>query len=88
MRTCFIDAVSNGLRAEFVSVFSTIEGDPITEIYRTDETGSVTVLVDSTRDRFGSGRWESAVCSELVMDADSGLFIRSECGSWEPLGEP
>lgn len=57
-RRCFWDAYREGRPAEFISTSVSVEGDPVTTIYRSVAPGRVEVYVDATKDRFGSGRWE------------------------------
>lgn len=57
-RRCFWEAYRAGRPAEFVSTSVSVEGDPVTTIYRSVAPGRVEIYVDARRDRFGSGRWE------------------------------
>jgi hypothetical protein len=48
-----------------VSTRLTIEGDPITSIYRVLGAGRVEVFIDSTQDRWSDRTWERLDCSTL-----------------------
>lgn len=65
-RACFWKAYLDHQPAEFVSTRPTTEGDPITTIYRVLPDGSVEVFIDSTQDKWGSGRWEHLSCRSLA----------------------
>jgi hypothetical protein len=69
-RRCFIDAADAGTAAVFVRSQDTVEGDPIVEVWHTDENGSITLYVDATRDAFGSGEWETVGCTGLNVRQD------------------
>lgn len=67
-RECLLTAFEQGEPAEFISTRLTIEGDPLAIIYRvwpTDDASPVVLYIDSTRDQFGSGRWERLRCQEI-----------------------
>ncbi len=66
-RRCFWDAYLAGRPAEFVSTRPSIEGDPITTIYRVLGPGRIEVWIDATKDRFGSGTWEKLTCRSLRL---------------------
>jgi hypothetical protein len=89
-RACLLDAWRESRAAELVSERPSVEGDPITTIYRVHPDGSVDLFVDSTRDRFGSGEWERLTCLGLrpVRPEDgldeSWVFIEESCGPVEP----
>ena len=65
-RACFWKAYLEHQPSEFVSTRPTAEGDPITTIYRVLPDGSVEVFIDSTQDKWGSGRWEHLSCRTLA----------------------
>ena len=65
-RRCFIDRHMSAQPAVFVEQAPTTEGDPIVTVWRTLDDGTVTVAIDSTRDSFGSGAWESQTCGRLT----------------------
>lgn len=67
-RDCFWQAHEEARAAEFVSENSTMEGDPITWIYRSLEGGGAIVYVDSTKDRWSAMTWLRIECPELVID--------------------
>lgn len=89
-RECLIDAWRESRPAELISERPTVEGDPVTTIYRVLPDGSVEMFVDMTRDRYGSGEWERLVCSGLrpVREGDgldeSWIFVEEGCGTAEP----
>jgi hypothetical protein len=64
-RRRFWAAYQAGQPAEFTSTRPSVEGDPVTTIYRVLGPGRVEVFVDATHDRFGSGRWEKYACKGL-----------------------
>ena len=64
-RTCFWDGYQARRPAEFISTVTTIEGDPVTFIYRILPDGRIEVFVDSTQDRFGSRTWARLDCTRL-----------------------
>ncbi len=66
-RRCFWDAYLAGRPAEFVSTRPSVEGDPITKIYRVLSPGHVEIFIDATKDRFGSGTWEKYTCRTLHL---------------------
>ena len=81
VRACFWDAWNAGREAEFASVQTTIEGDPIATIYRTLADGSIDMLADGSQDKFGSGGWTATTCSGLVEDTEgNALFGVEGCG--------
>ena len=59
-----IDGLSDDLGRD--ATRPTAEGDPITTIYRVLPDGSVEVFIDSTQDKWGSGRWEHLSCRTLA----------------------
>lgn len=63
-RRCFWDAYVHGQPAEFISTRPSVEGDPITTIYRMLGSGHVEIFVDSTKDRYGGG-WSKLTCATL-----------------------
>ncbi len=66
-RRCFWDAYLAGRPAEFISTRPSVEGDPITTIYRVLAPGHAEVFTDATKDRFGSGGWEKRTCRTLRL---------------------
>ena len=69
-RACFWTAYQGGQPAEFTSTRLTMEGDPITTIYRVLGDERVELFIDSTQDRYGSGAWEHAACTSLAAITD------------------
>lgn len=63
---CLLAAHTAGRAAVYVVAETTIEGDPVVSVYRT-ESGAATLYADATRDRFGSGRWETVACQSLAI---------------------
>jgi hypothetical protein len=68
-RACLWAAYVSGNPAEFSSTRPTVEGDPITMIYRVLGTGIVQVFVDSTHDRFAAQVWTRLDCTTLSGSA-------------------
>jgi hypothetical protein len=72
-RTCFVDAWQAGEQAEFVSTYYTVEGDPITQVFRVVSEGRIQLFVDNTRARFGGRRgWLVRICREYTSDPPTG----------------
>lgn len=75
-RRCFWDAYLEGLPAEFITTQSTIEGDPLTFVYRVLGQGHVEVFVDQTYDMAGpspASNWIRLDCRTLaIMEGDQG----------------
>jgi hypothetical protein len=69
IRRCFAGALRDHGRAEFASISTTDEGDPIATITRTLPGGGLEVLVDSTQDAFGARVWTQMICPGVVVDA-------------------
>lgn len=65
-RACFWEAYEQHRPAEFKSTITTIEGDPIPMTYRVLADGTVEVTIDSTADKFGSGKVSIYDCTELI----------------------
>lgn len=66
-RECFWEAYLAHHPAEFISTRLSIEGDPITSIYRVLGGGRVEVFVDDSRDRYPAvGGWARLDCSALA----------------------
>jgi len=64
MTDCLWEALAAGRTAELSVTRTTMEGDPVTTLYRAlPGRAGVEVLVDATRDNFGSGRWSRTVCT-------------------------
>lgn len=78
VRGCFVAALRDGSGAEFASIRSTIEGDPIATITRVLPGGGLEVLIDSTQDAFGARVWTRTVCRGSVEDQKLG-FIPEGC---------
>ena len=73
VRACVVTAIRDGRAAEFASVRSTIEGDPIATITRILPGGGLEVLIDSTQDAFGARVWTRAICRGSVEDQELGF---------------
>ena len=71
-RSCFLNAYQKGQPAEFTSTRLTIEGDPITSIYRVLGPGKVEIFVDTTRDKFGAPGWTRLDCATLAASQTIG----------------
>lgn len=63
---CLLGAFLGGRAAIYAVSGTTIEGDPVVDIYRTSG-GVATMYVDATRDRFGSGQWDVVTCDDLIL---------------------
>lgn len=73
-RECFWTAYQRKQPAEFISTRLTIEGDPITYVYRILADGHLEIFIDSTRDRFGVQTWTKFDCRSF--DVQSGANPR------------
>lgn len=62
---CLLDAYLAWQPAALVTVATSVEGDPVATVYRTDATGTLHMFQDATRDRFGSGTWRRQECRWL-----------------------
>ena len=71
-RQCFWTAYLQGRPAEFMTTRLSIEGDPITWIYRVLSPGHLEVFIDSTQDRYSPRTWLKLTCSTLGL-IDAGL---------------
>jgi hypothetical protein len=65
-RRCFLDHHISAQPAVFVEEFPTTEGDPLVTVWRTLADGTIEQHIDSTRDTFGSGTWQSSTCGRLT----------------------
>jgi hypothetical protein len=66
-RRCLWAAYEEHRAAEFISTQVTVEGDPITWIYRVGHGGDVEVFLDSTRDRWSARTWLRLTCPGLAL---------------------
>jgi hypothetical protein len=71
-RQCLWNAYLTRRPAEFVSHMRTIEGDPVTYIFRVGADGRVEIFVDHTQDAWSAGRWLRLGCPGLTK-VDDGL---------------
>lgn len=70
-RRCFWNAYQSHQPAEFISTQTTIEGDPVTSVYRVLPDGAVEVFVDSTQDTWSTRTWLHLACRELSLIDDA-----------------
>ncbi len=63
---CFVDAVAAGRSVHLKETRPTVEGDPITVIYRADAQRRVDVITDSRQDRFGTRIISRQTCTGPV----------------------
>lgn len=66
-RRCLWSAYQERRPAEFVSTLWSIEGDPITWIYRILPGGAVEVFIDSTQDTWSAKTWIRLACPGLSL---------------------
>ena len=66
-RRCLWAAYQEHRPAEFISNQLTVEGDPITWIYRVGAGGDVEVFLDSTRDAWSAKSWIRLACPGLSL---------------------
>ncbi len=64
---CIVGAARDGRRARAVAVVTTIEGDPIVQYVFVRGRRDVLVVVDTTRDAFGSRGWARLRCTRLFL---------------------
>ena len=87
-RECLLTSFADRQPAEFVSTRLTVEGDPITTIYRVwppDDASPVVIYRDATRDAFGSGRWHRERCAAIQRSSDADVFEPIDCADDEVL---
>lgn len=60
---CFVLSVRSGTPAEMILDGSSVEGDPVTVIYRFAGSGAVIVWFDSSRDPLSSQQWYHRPCA-------------------------
>ena len=84
IRSCFLGGYQDGTGAEFASIMTSIEGDPIATIWRTIPGGGVEMLYDATQDKFGSGGWSRTNCRGLVSDQRE-VFVADGCAEGDPI---
>jgi hypothetical protein len=86
-RRCLWSAYQGHRPAEFVTTRWSIEGDPITWIYRILPGGAVEVFIDSTRDAWSAKTWLHLACpglslideAQVQLDFGPGLGAGGEC---------
>jgi hypothetical protein len=83
---CLLDAFEAGRAAKLVVTLSTVEGDPITHYFTVGDSGEVEVLIDGTKDKFGSGGWHASTCIELSERA--GRLSWTGCTQTEVPSDP
>ncbi|HEX5823407.1 MAG TPA: hypothetical protein VFY18_03015 [Candidatus Limnocylindrales bacterium] len=66
-RRCLWTAYLEHRPAEFVTTQWSVEGDPITSIYRVLPGGSVEVFIDSTQDVWSARTWLRLACPGLSL---------------------
>ena len=66
-RRCLWSAYQEYRPAEFISNQLTVEGDPITWIYRVGADGDVEVFLDSTKDAWSAKTWIRLGCPGLSL---------------------
>jgi hypothetical protein len=70
-RRCLWAAYLGHSPAEFISTQSTIEGDPITTLYRVQPDGRLEIFIDSTKDRWSAMTWLRLECLTLALASDA-----------------
>ena len=66
-RQCLWDSYLGKQPAEFITTQWTVEGDPITSVYRILPDGAIEVFIDSTHDAWSSKSWLHLACQELAL---------------------
>ena len=67
---CILDALEAGEPATLVVTRATVEGDPIVTHVTVHASDQVELVVDDTKDRFGSGKVETLFCTGLRERGD------------------
>ena len=65
-RACLMESFVAGDQAVFASSAVTVEGAPISYVFRTHTEAPVVMIVDARNDPLGSGRIETYLCDRLV----------------------
>lgn len=90
VRRCFLDAITAGEPAEFVTDGLTVEGGHVRSIYRHLRPGEIEVFVDWTQDPLGPGGWTRNVCRSIrIHDEDPNgvpIFTGDDCDEGEAIG--
>lgn len=82
---CIVRAAREGRRARAVVALTTIEGDPIVQYVFVRGSRNVLVVVDTTRDAFGSRGWARLRCTRLLLsDGRLGWTGCRQTGSGKP----
>ena len=85
VNTCIVKAARDGRKARAVAVYTTIEGDPIVSYLFVRGSRDILVVVDTTRDNFGAGRWTRYRCTSLGKSRGFLAWAGcSELGSGKP----
>ena len=77
-RRCFVDRLAKHEPAMLITQRRTEEGGPIATVYVTGRDGTVTAYYDSTRDPFGTMRWDVVACTPFSA-SDSGTHLEISC---------
>jgi hypothetical protein len=70
-RRCLWSAYEERRPAEFITTQFSIEGDPITSIYRILPGGAVELFIDSTQDAWSARTWLHLACPGLSLIPDA-----------------
>jgi hypothetical protein len=76
--TCFLDAHHAKRAARLERTAPSVEGHPVREEYVADDTGSIAVTFDMSKDPYGGYRIERQVCSE-VRATEAGFLAVAGC---------
>lgn len=68
---CFKEAVDAGRGAELFSRNTTVEGDPIYSILRSDPDGGVVEFIDSSQDQFAVVDFYHWICNRVLVESDA-----------------
>jgi len=79
VNACIIKASRAGRRARAVATLTTVEGDPIANYVFVRGRRDILVIVDTTRDAFGTRSWQRLKCTGLVVT--HGTLGWTECRS-------
>ena len=66
VQRCVIDALATGRVVHLSVTYPTVEGDPITEFFQTNEDGTVRIVTDNRRDKNARGGILTLRCEALV----------------------
>ena len=70
-RACFLDAFRQGEQKELTITVTSIEGDPITTIYRVLGAGDLELFVDASADEFAAVKTYHQRCTSVDVEGNA-----------------